>query len=521
MDPAHRDRIAFVRVSPSSPPAARSRAGAPGGLRSHALRKEVELRDRFENRGVQTLREAALRTAELAGDGTTTATVLARAIVREGLKAVVVGMNPMDLKRGIDRATSAALEALAAMARPCDTPAAIARVGTVSANGDAAIGQMIGAALGRVGHDGVVTIEEGKSLADEVEFVEGLQFDRGYLSPYFVSDPARQLAVLENPFILLHDGTISAVEDLLPVLDEIARHGRSLLVVADDVEGEALATMVTNNLRGILLSCALKAPGFGDQRNAQMHDIAVLTGATLVAEETGMKLANVRLEHLGQAARIEVGKDRSVLLGSTGAPDAVQARVRELRAQLAQAPTDHDRDKLEERLGRLAGGVAVLRIGAATELEMKEKKSRADDALRAVRAATEEGIVPGGGVALLRARKAAQAVTGENEDQAAGIRILLRALEEPLRQIAANAGAHPPVVVNTVLEGDDDFGFDAVTGEFGDLSAKGIIDPAKVVRSALLNAASVAGMLLTASCAIAEAGPDEVMEHDAATGVTR
>lgn len=470
--------------------------------------KEIELADRFENLGAETIKQAALRCAEIAGDGTTTATVLARAIVREGLKGVVVGMNPMDLKRGIDRASNAALEALSAMAKPCDTPEAIVRVGTVSANGDAAIGQMIGDALARVGRDGAISIEEGRSLTDEVEMVEGAQFDRGYLSPYFVSDPARQLATLDNPFILLFEGTLSAVQDLLPVLDDVARYGRPLLVIAEDVDGEALATLVTNNLRGTLKSCAVKAPGFGDQRKALMQDLAVLTGGTFITGELGMTLADVRLADLGQAQRVDVGKERSVIVGSAGDRDAIRARIKDLRAQLAEADSDHAREKLEERLGRFAGGVAVLRIGAATELEMKEKKARADDALRAVRAAMEEGIVPGGGVALLRARSAAQAVAVDNEDQATGVRIVLRALEEPLRQIVANAGSHPPVVVDAILRGEGDFGFDAASGEFGDMTAKGIIDPAKVVRTALQTAASVAAMLLTASCAIAEAAPD-------------
>lgn len=483
-----------------------------------SVAKEIELRDRFENIGVQTVKAAALRTADDAGDGTTTATVLARAIIREGLKCVVVGMNPMDLKRGIEYATRATLDALQAMSKLCDSTEIIARVGAVSANGDMAIGQMIADAITKVGKDGVITIEEGKSLADEMEIVKGMQFDRGFLSPYFINDTERQLATLENAYILVHDRKISTIQDLLPLLEQVARAGQPLLIVAEDVDGEALATLVTNSLRGTLKTCAVKAPGFGDQRKALLQDIAVLTGATFVAEDAGMRLASVGLEHLGQVGRVEVDKERTVLVGSAGAPDTVQARVRELRAQIEEARSDYDRDKLQERLGQLAGGVVVLRIGAATEIELKAKKACADNALHAVRAAMEEGIVPGGGVALLRARSSLQVLTGDNEDQAAGIRIVLRALEEPLRQIATNAGAHPSVVVNTVLAGESDFGFDATTGEFVDLSARGIIDPAKVTRAALQNAASVAGMLLTTSCAVAELTSDD--DSNDGSGIT-
>lgn len=475
-----------------------------------SVAKAIELGDRFQNLGAQTVKEAALRTADMAGDGTTTATVLAQAIIREGFKCVVVGMNPMDLKRGIDNATKLALEALKTMSKPCATHEAIVRVGTVSANGDAEMGQMIADAVAKVGKDGVISIEEGKSLADEVEIVEGMQFDRGYLSPYFVTNAERQTATLENPLILLHEGKISSVQKLLPVLELVSSSGRALLIIADDVDGDALATLVTNTLRGVLKACAVKAPGFGDQRRAQLQDIAALTGAKIISEETGMTLAKASLDQLGQAQRVEVSKEDTVIVGATSNSDsaAVHARVGELRAQLEDAHSDYDREKLQERLGHLTGGVAVLRIGAATEIEMKEKKARADDALRAVRAAMAEGVVPGGGVALLRARQAAQGVASDNADQAAGIRIVLRALEEPLRQIAANAGAHPPVVVSTVLDGTGDFGFDAATGEFTDLSARGIIDPVKVTRAALQNAASVAGLLLTTSCAIVELTPD-------------
>lgn len=381
-------------------------------------------------------------------------------------------------------------------------------MGTISANGDAAIGQMIADVLDKVGIDGVITIEEGKSLVDEVEIVEGMQFDRGYLSPYFVTDAEQQVAILHYPFILLHEGKISAIQELLPLLEQIARLGRPLLIVADDVDGEALATLVANSARGVLKICAVKAPGFGDQRRAYFQDIAMLTGASVISEETGMTLEKANLHYLGYAARIKVGKERTMIVGAARDTKALQAHVRELRAQLKEACSDHEREKLRERLGRLAGGVAVLRIGAATEIEMKEKMARVEDTLRAVHAAMAEGIVPGGGVALLRARKVVQTMIVDSEDQAAGIRIVLRALEAPLRQIAANAGAYPPVVVNTVLENEGDFGFDAITGGFADLSAKGIIDPVKVVRVALQNAASVAGLLLTTSCAVVELTPN-------------
>lgn len=470
-----------------------------------SVAKEIELlRDRFENIGAQSVKAAALHTADVVGDGTTTATVLARSIIQEGFKCIVVGMNPMELKRGIDRATGAVLNKLAAMSKPCDTRAMIARVGTISANGDATIGHMIADALTKVGKDGVITIEESQSLADEMEIVEGMQLERGYLSPYFITDAERQVATLQNPFILLYEGKISTIQELLPVLEQIAHSGRPLLIVADDVDGEALATLVTNNARGVLKTCAVKTPGFGDQRHAQLQDIATLTGASVISEETGMTLAKVNLHYLGYAARIEAGKERTVIVGAARYTKALQTHVRELRTQLEKTHSDHDRETLRARLGRLAGGVAVLGIGAATEIEMKEKKARAEDALRAARAAIAEGIVPGGGVALLRARKAAEDIVGNNEDQTAGIRIVLRALEEPLRQIATNAGAHPSVVVNTVLKGEGDFGFDAAAGEFAHLSARGVIDPVMIVRTALMNAASVAGLLLTTSCAIAE-----------------
>jgi chaperonin GroEL len=469
-----------------------------------SVAREIELENRFENIGVQVVREAALRTAELAGDGTTTATVLARAIIREGVKSVIVGMNPMDLKRGIDQAVRAAMAAIQAMATPCDSAEAISRVASVSANGDRELGELIADAVGRVGREGMITIEEGQSRVDEVVLSEGTHFDRGYLSPYFINDAERQIADLENPAILVCSQKISAIAPLLPLLEELAQARRSLLIVADDVEGAALTLLVTNTLHGALNTCAVKAPGFGEQRHAWLQDLAVLTGAQLVAAETGIDLEAVRLAHLGQARRVEVGKDKTVILGGGGDAEAISAHVAVLRASLGRATQAHERTPLQARLGRLGDGVAVVRIGATTEIEMKEKRARAENALRAVRAAQESGTVPGGGVALLRARAAVEALTGGNEEQTAGLHIVLRALEEPLRQIAANAGAHAPVVVAKVLAGTGDYGFDAALDEYGDLVARGIIDPAKVTRSALQHAASVAGLMLTTDCAVTE-----------------
>lgn len=485
-----------------------------------SVAKEIELDNHFENLGAQTVKEAALRTADAAGDGTTTATVLARAIIREGVKCVVVGMNPMALKRGIDLATKAALDALDSMAQPCNTDAAIARVGTVSANGDVAMGRLIADAVAKVGKDGLITIEEGQSLANQVDIVEGMKFERGYLSHYFVTDAERQIVALDQPLILLYDGTISSIQELLPVLELVSNTGHSLLIIADDLDGAALAMLLTNTVRGALKACVVKAPGFGDQRRDQLQDIAALTDASVISAQTGITLAQAELDHLGHAVRIEVGKESTLLVNGGGNAATLASRVRALRAQLAAAGSEHERGKLQQRLGHLAGGVAVLRIGAATEIEMQEKKARADDALRAVHAAMLEGTVPGGGVALLRACQAVQGILGDNEEQAAGIRIVLRALEEPLRQIAANAGAQPSVVVNTVLEGKGNFGFDAATGEFADLSARGIIDPAKVVRTALQNAASVAGLLLTTSCAVAELVPRTASNRTAISGAS-
>ncbi|GAB6049615.1 chaperonin GroEL [Hydrogenophilus islandicus] len=473
--------------------------------------KEIELKDKFENMGAQMVKEVASKTADVAGDGTTTATVLAQAIVREGMKYVAAGMNPMDLKRGIDKAVTAIVEELKAISKPCSTTKEIAQVGTISANADTSIGEIIAQAMDKVGKEGVITVEDGKSLENELEVVEGMQFDRGYLSPYFINNPDKQVAVLENPYILLHDKKISSIRDLLPVLEQVAKAGRPLLIVAEDVEGEALATLVVNNLRGILKTCAVKAPGFGDRRKAMLQDIAILTGGTVISEEVGLSLEKATLEDLGQAKRVEVAKENTTIIDGAGDPAKIQARVKEIRVQIEEATSDYDREKLQERVAKLAGGVAVIKVGAATEVEMKEKKARVEDALHATRAAVEEGIVPGGGVALLRAREAAVAkgLKGDNPDQEAGIKIVLRAVEQPLREIVANAGEEPSVVVAKVLEGKGNFGYNAATGQFGDMIEMGVLDPTKVTRSALQNAASVAGLMLTTECMIAEAPKEE------------
>ncbi len=473
--------------------------------------KEIELKDKFENMGAQMVKEVASKTADVAGDGTTTATVLAQAIVREGMKYVAAGMNPMDLKRGIDKAVTAIVEELKAISKPCSTTKEIAQVGTISANADTSIGEIIAQAMDKVGKEGVITVEDGKSLENELEVVEGMQFDRGYLSPYFINNPDKQVAVLENPYILLHDKKISNIRDLLPVLEQVAKAGRPLLIIAEDVEGEALATLVVNNLRGILKTCAVKAPGFGDRRKAMLQDIAILTGGTVISEEVGLSLEKATLEDLGQAKRVEVAKENTTIIDGAGDPAKIQARVKEIRVQIEEATSDYDREKLQERVAKLAGGVAVIKVGAATEVEMKEKKARVEDALHATRAAVEEGIVPGGGVALLRAREAAVAkgLKGDNPDQEAGIKIVLRAVEQPLREIVANAGEEPSVVVAKVLEGKGNFGYNAATGQFGDMIEMGVLDPTKVTRSALQNAASVAGLMLTTECMIAEAPKEE------------
>ncbi|BBD76578.1 chaperonin GroEL [Hydrogenophilus thermoluteolus] len=473
--------------------------------------KEIELKDKFENMGAQMVKEVASKTADVAGDGTTTATVLAQAIVREGMKYVAAGMNPMDLKRGIDKAVTAIVEELKAISKPCSTTKEIAQVGTISANADSSIGEIIAQAMDKVGKEGVITVEDGKSLENELEVVEGMQFDRGYLSPYFINNPDKQVAVLDNPYILLHDKKISNIRDLLPVLEQVAKAGRPLLIIAEDVEGEALATLVVNNLRGILKTCAVKAPGFGDRRKAMLQDIAILTGGTVISEEVGLSLEKATLEDLGQAKRVEVAKEHTTIIDGAGDPAKIQARVKEIRVQIEEATSDYDREKLQERVAKLAGGVAVIKVGAATEVEMKEKKARVEDALHATRAAVEEGIVPGGGVALLRAREAAVAkgLKGDNPDQEAGIKIVLRAVEQPLREIVANAGEEPSVIVAKVLEGKGNYGYNAATGEFGDMIEMGVLDPTKVTRSALQNAASVAGLMLTTECMIAEAPKDE------------
>jgi len=474
-----------------------------------SVAKEIELKDKLQNMGAQMVKEVASKTADIAGDGTTTATVLAQSIVREGMKYVVSGHNPMDLKRGIDKAVSAALEELKKISKPCTTTKEIAQVGSISANSDVSIGQRIAEAMEKVGKEGVITVEDGKSLEDELEVVEGMQFDRGYLSPYFINQPEKQVAVLESPYILLFDKKISNIRDLLPVLEQVAKSGRPLMIVAEDVEGEALATLVVNNIRGIIKTCAVKAPGFGDRRKAMLEDIAILTGGQVIAEEIGLTLEKTTLEHLGQAKRVEIGKENTILIDGAGDAKAIEARVKNIRVQIEEATSDYDREKLQERVAKLAGGVAVIRVGAATEVEMKEKKARVDDALHATRAAVEEGIVPGGGVALIRAKQGITGLKGDNADQDAGISIVLRAMEEPLRIIVSNAGDEASVVVNAVMASKGNNGYNAASGEYGDLVAQGVIDPTKVTKTALVNAASVAALLLTTDCAICESPKED------------
>ncbi|MCX7896406.1 MAG: chaperonin GroEL [Rhodocyclaceae bacterium] len=469
-----------------------------------SVAKEIELKDKFMNMGAQMVKEVASKTSDVAGDGTTTATVLAQSIVREGMKFVAAGMNPMDLKRGIDKAVTAIVEELKKISKPCTTSKEIAQVGSISANSDQSIGDIIAQAMDKVGKEGVITVEDGKSLQNELEVVEGMQFDRGYLSPYFINNPDKQIAVLENPYILLHDKKISSIRDLLPILEQVAKAGRPLLIIAEDVEGEALATLVVNNIRGILKTCAVKAPGFGDRRKAMLEDIAILTGGTVIAEEVGLTLEKATLKDLGQAKRVEVAKENTTIIDGAGKEENIKARIAQIRVQIEEATSDYDKEKLQERVAKLAGGVAVIKVGAATEVEMKEKKARVEDALHATRAAVEEGIVPGGGVALLRARQALSSLKGDNHDQDAGIKIVMRALEQPLREIVANAGDEPSVVVNKVLEGKGNFGYNAQTGEYGDMMEMGVIDPTKVTRTALQNAASVAGLMLTTEAMVAE-----------------
>ena len=473
-----------------------------------SVAKEIELKDKFENMGAQMVKEVASKTSDSAGDGTTTATVLAQAIVREGMKYVAAGMNPMDLKRGIDKAVGAITEELKNISKPCTTSKEIAQVGAISANSDQEIGDIISQAMEKVGKEGVITVEDGKSLNNELDVVEGMQFDRGYLSPYFINNPEKQIAVLDDPFILLHDKKVSNIRDLLPVLEQVAKAGRPLLIVAEEVEGEALATLVVNNMRGILKTVAVKAPGFGDRRKAMLEDMAILTGGVVISEETGMSLEKATLNDLGRAKRVEIGKENTTIIDGAGDAKNIEARVKQIRVQIDEATSDYDREKLQERVAKLAGGVAVIRVGAATEVEMKEKKARVEDALHATRAAVEEGIVAGGGVALLRAR-ASVAVKGSNADQEAGIKIVMRAVEEPLRQIVTNCGEEASVVVSKVLEGKGSHGYNAASGEFGDMLAMGVVDPTKVTRTALQNAASIASLMLTTDCMVAEAPAEE------------
>jgi chaperonin GroEL len=479
--------------------------GAPAVTKDGvSVAKEIELEDKFENMGAQMVKEVASQTSDIAGDGTTTATVLAQSIVREGLKSVAAGMNPMDLKRGIDKAVAAATTELASMSKPCNDAKSVAQVGTISANSDESIGQIIADAMEKVGNEGVITVEEGKSLDNELDVVEGMQFDRGYLSPYFINNQDSMSAELEEPYVLLYDKKISNIRDLLPTLEAVAKSSRPLLIIAEDIEGEALATLVVNSMRGIIKTCAVKAPGFGDRRKAMLQDIAILTGGQVISEEVGMSLDKVTLDDLGTAKRVTVDKDNTIVVDGAGSKDEISGRVEQIRTQIEQATSDYDREKLQERVAKLAGGVAVIKVGAATEVEMKEKKDRVDDALHATRAAVEEGIVPGGGVALVRAMNAVEAVKGDNHEQDVGISIALRAMQEPLRQIVSNAGDEPSVVVAKVREGTGNYGYNAASGEYGDMVDMGILDPTKVTRYALQNAASVAGLMITTEAMVAE-----------------
>ncbi|HLS86953.1 MAG TPA: chaperonin GroEL [Burkholderiales bacterium] len=470
-----------------------------------SVAKEIELKDKFENMGAQMVKEVASKTSDVAGDGTTTATVLAQAIVREGMKFVASGMNPMDIKRGIDKAVVAVVDELKKLSKPCSSSKEIAQVGSISANSDPDIGKIISESMEKVGKEGVITVEDGKSLQNELDLVEGMQFDRGYLSPYFINNPDKQICALEDPYVLLYDKKISSIRELLPILEQVAKAGKPLLIIAEEVEGEALATLVVNNIRGILKTCAVKAPGFGDRRKAMLEDMAILTGGTVISEELGLKLENATLKDLGRAKKVEAGKENTTIIDGAGEKKAIEARVKQIRVQIEEATSDYDKEKLQERVAKLAGGVALIKVGAATEVEMKEKKARVEDALHATRAAVEEGIVPGGGVAYIRAKQALEGkLKGENEDQNAGIKIVLRALEEPLRTIVANAGNEPSVVLNKVLESKGTHGFNAQTEEYGDLVQMGVIDPTKVSRTALQNAASVASLMLTTDAMVAE-----------------
>ncbi len=469
-----------------------------------SVAKEIELKDKFENMGAQMVKEVASQTSDVAGDGTTTATVLAQAIVREGMKAVAAGMNPMDLKRGIDKAIKATVEELKGISKPCEDNKAIAQVGTISANSDEAIGSIIADAMEKVGKEGVITVEEGSALDNELDVVEGMQFDRGYLSPYFVNKQDNMTVELETPLVLLYDKKISNIRDMLPVLESVAKAGKPLLIIAEDVDGEALATLVVNNIRGIVKVAAVKAPGFGDRRKAMLQDLAILTGATVIAEEVGLSLEKATLSELGSAKRIIVSKDETTVIDGAGKPEEIEARLTQIRSQMEDTTSDYDREKMQERVAKLAGGVAVIKVGAATEMEMKEKKARVEDALHATRAAVEEGVVPGGGVAFIRALSALSKLACDNHDQETGVAIACRAMEEPLRQIVANAGDEASVVLNKVSEGKGNFGYNAATGEYGDMIKMGILDPTKVTRSALQNAASVAGLMITTEAMVAE-----------------
>ncbi|MFZ9310012.1 MAG: chaperonin GroEL [Arenimonas sp.] len=470
-----------------------------------SVAKEIELADKFENMGAQMVKEVATKTADIAGDGTTTATVLAQAMIREGMKAVAAGMNPMDLKRGMDKAVGAAVEELKKLSKPCATSKEIAQVGSISANSDHNIGELIAKAMDKVGKEGVITVEEGSGLENELDVVEGMQFDRGYLSPYFVNNQQSMSAELDDPFILLYDKKISNVRDLLPVLEAVAKAGKPLLIVAEEVEGEALATLVVNTIRGIVKVCAVKAPGFGDRRKAMLEDMAILTGGTVISEEVGLSLDKATIKDLGRAKKIQVSKENTTIIDGAGEAEGIQARVKQIKAQVEETSSDYDREKLQERVAKLAGGVAVIKVGAATEVEMKEKKARVEDALHATRAAVEEGIVPGGGVALIRALTTIGTLKGANDDQNVGIALALRAMEAPLREIVTNCGEEPSVVLNKVKEGAGNFGYNAASGEYGDMVAMGILDPTKVTRTALQNASSIAGLMITTEAMVAEA----------------
>ena len=474
-----------------------------------SVAKEIELKDKFENMGAQMVKEVASQTSDVAGDGTTTATVVAQSILREGLKCVAAGMNPMDLKRGIDKAVTSAVENLQKMSKPCTDQGAIEQVGTISANSDTNIGSIIAEAMGKVGKEGVITVEEGQSLENELDVVEGMQFDRGYLSPYFATNQQNMTTELEDPFVLLYDKKISNIKDMLPILEGVAKAGKPLLIIAEDVEGEALATLVVNSIRGIVKVAAVKAPGFGDRRKAMLEDIAILTGGTVIAEEVGLSLEKADLSVLGSAKKVNVTKENTTIIDGGGKKDAIESRVNQIRAQIEEATSDYDKEKMQERVAKLAGGVAVIKVGAATEVEMKEKKARVEDALHATRAAVEEGVVPGGGVAMIRARASLDKLTGDNPDQDQGIQIARNAMQEPLKQIVSNAGLEGSVILAKVEEGKDSFGYNAASSEYGDMLKMGILDPTKVTRSALQNAASIAGLMITTECMVTELAKED------------